>query len=207
MDADQKSKIKERTVLDAHVPNRHNSCVEVTVLMLAYLFVALGILVHVVGSGHTFGFTPLGASLLFFGANRSLKEFILLLPALIGADIYLNYRVYGHALQPDQWFVFAWYVGACFLGSLLKGRVRPLYVGGAALASSVSFFLVSNFAVWAVWTMYPKTFAGLIACYVAAIPFFQKGIASDLLFAAVFFSVPVLVAHFSRAGEQRRTAI
>jgi hypothetical protein len=174
--------------------------------MLAYLFVALGILVHVVGSGHTFGFTPLGASLLFFGANRSRKEFLLLLPALIGADVYLNYK-YGHAMQPDQWFVFAWYVGACFLGSLLKGRVRPLYVGGAALASSVSFFLVSNFAVWAVWTMYPKTFAGLMASYVAAIPFFQKGIASDLLFAAVFFSVPVLVAHFSRAGEQRRTAI
>ncbi len=175
--------------------------------MLAYLFVALGILVHVVGSGHTFGFTPLGASLLFFGANRSRKEFLLLLPALIGADIYLNYRVYGHALQPDQWFVFAWYVGACFLGSLLKNRVRPLLVGGTSLALSVSFFLVSNFAVWAVWTMYPKTFAGLIACYVAGIPFFQKGIASDLLFAAVFFSVPVLVAHFSRAAEQRRPAI
>lgn len=175
--------------------------------MLAYLFVALGILVHVFGAGLTYGFTPLGASLLFFGANRSRKEFLFLLPALIGADIYLNYKVYGHALQPDQWFVFAWYVGACFLGSLLKGRIRPLYVGGTSLALSVSFFLVSNFAVWAVWNMYPKNFSGLMASYVAGIPFFQKGIGSDLLFSAVFFSVPVVAAHFSRAMEQRRTAI
>jgi hypothetical protein len=175
--------------------------------MLAYVFVALGILVHVFGAGLTYGFTPLGASLLFFGANRSRKEFFFLLPALIGADVYLNYRVYGHALQPDQWFVFAWYVGACFLGSLLKGRIRPLYVGGTSLALSVSFFLVSNFAVWAVWNMYPRNFSGLIACYVAAIPFFQKGFGSDLLFSAVFFSVPVVAAHFSRAMEQRRTAI
>ena len=174
--------------------------------MLAYVFVALGIIVHVVGAGVTYGFTPLGASLLFFGANRSRKEFFLLLPALIAADFYLN-RSYGYANHADQLFTLAWYMGACFLGSLLKDRVRPLLVGGAALAAAVSFFLVSNFAVWAVWNMYPKTFSGLMACYVAAIPFFKKGIASDFLFAAIFFSIPVLAAQFSRAMERRRTAI
>jgi hypothetical protein len=64
---------------------------------------------------------------------------------------------------------------------------------GAALTSSVSFFLVSNFGVWAAYNMYPKTLPGLISCYVAGIPFYQHRFAGDLLFTAVFFAIPVLL--------------
>ena len=178
--------------------------------MLAYLFVGLGILVHILGGNGTMptlGFVPLGASLLFFGAHRSRREFFFLLPLLIGADFYLNYRFYGYKIQPDQYVTFAWYLGACFLGSLLKNRIRPVYVAGASLAASISFFLVSNFAVWAAYTMYPKNFGGLIACYVAGIPFFEKGIVSDLLFSAIFFIIPVLASRLSEAVTARHEAI
>jgi hypothetical protein len=174
--------------------------------MLAYLFVVLGIIVHVVGPGVTFGFTPLGASLLFFGANRSRKEFLFLLPVLAAADVFLNSK-YGYAFHADQVITLAWYVGACFLGSLLKDRIKPLYVIGASLALSVSFFLVSNFAVWATWNMYPKTFSGLTACYVAGLPFFQKGIASDFIFSVMFFGIPLLAARLSGAESDRRQAL
>ena len=34
---------------------------------------------------------------------------------------------------------------------------------------------------------YPKTFAGLVACYAAAIPFFQNTLAGDLVFTALLF--------------------
>ena len=44
-------------------------------------------------------------------------------------------------------------------------------IAGSSLLSSVLFFLVSNFGVWAVQNMYPHTFAGLIECYMMAIPF------------------------------------
>lgn len=177
--------------------------------MLAYLFVGLGILVHILGGNGTMptlGFVPLGASLLFFGAHRSRREYFFLLPALVAADFYL-YRVYGFKLQPDQYVTFAWYLGACFLGSLLRNRIRPVYVAGASLAASISFFLVSNFAVWATYTMYPKNFGGLVACYVAGIPFFEKGMASDLLFSAIFFSLPVLASRLSHAAAARHEAI
>ncbi|MGA9073184.1 MAG: DUF6580 family putative transport protein, partial [Candidatus Sulfotelmatobacter sp.] len=63
-----------------------------------------------------------------------------------------------------------------------------------ALASSVSFFLISNFAVWAAWTeMYPKTLNGLMMSYAAGIPFFRGTVASDLFFSVAMFGTPVFL--------------
>jgi hypothetical protein len=64
---------------------------------------------------------------------------------------------------------------------------------GAALATSVSFFAISNFAVWLTWNMYPHNLGGLAACYAAAVPFFRNDVVSNLLFTTVMFSVPVLL--------------
>ena len=57
-----------------------------------------------------------------------------------------------------------------------------LFAGGIGL-----FFLVSNFAVWAEWQMYPRTLAGLGACYVAALPFFRSSLTSELCFSLLCF--------------------
>jgi hypothetical protein len=54
--------------------------------------------------------------------------------------------------------------------------------------------LISNFAVWVVWNMYPETFNGLTACYVARLPFFRNAVASDLLFSAALFGIGYLVS-------------
>jgi hypothetical protein len=167
-------------------------------MMLAYLFVLIAVAVRVLagtGAFATLGFTPLGASLLFFGSRMPRKHFPAAVALVIASDLYLNLKVYGIHLTWDQGIIWAWYIGACFIGSLLNGRVKPLNVLGAALGSSVSFFLISNFGVWmAGYVGYPKTWAGLLASYVAAIPFFQKGIVSDVVFSAIFFTVPVLIA-------------
>jgi hypothetical protein len=167
--------------------------------MLAYLFVLIAVAVRLMaGTGEfaTYGFTPVGAALLFFGSRMPRKQFWIPVALLIGSDFYLNLKVYGIALTWDQAVVWAWYAGACFIGVLLRGRIKPLFVLGGGVGSAVSFFVVSNFAVWASGHLesYPMTFAGLVSCYVKAIPFFQKGLASDLMFSAIFFSVPVLIS-------------
>ena len=41
--------------------------------------------------------------------------------------------------------------------------------------------------MWLSSGIYPRTFAGLEACYVAAIPFFQNTVAGDLFYAALLF--------------------
>ena len=171
--------------------------------MLAYVFIAIAIAVRLMFN--TLGFTPLGAALLFFGSRMPRKHYFAAAAAVALSDLWLN-RMYGYKLQPDQLIVWAWYIGACFLGSLLKDRVKPLYVGGAALGSSVSFFLVSNFAVWLTWTMYPKTLSGLVDCYIAAVPFFQKGLVSDLVFSGIFFAIPVAIAYARRVDAHHDVA-
>jgi hypothetical protein len=58
---------------------------------------------------------------------------------------------------------------------------------GCSLAASVTFFLVTNFAHWAIYDMYEKTAAGLLHCYAAALPFFRYTLAGDMAFACVLF--------------------
>ena len=84
-----------------------------------------------------------------------------------------------------------WYCSAdCW-----RKNASALRVGAASLAASVSFFVISNFAVWAVWNMYPKTASGLAMCYVAGLPFFRNAVVSDLFFAGAFFGIGYLVSH------------
>jgi len=64
---------------------------------------------------------------------------------------------------------------------------------GAALAGSVSFFLLSNFAVWAAWDMYPHSIAGLMTCYDLGLPFFRRAVEGDVLFTSLMFGAPVLL--------------
>jgi hypothetical protein len=178
--------------------------------MLAYLYVVLAVAVRVLsGAGYlgTMGFTPVAASLLFFGSRMSRKQFLLPVALLIGSDLFLNYRIYGYPLTWDQTVVWAWYLGACFLGSVLRDRVKPLYVGATALGASVSFFLISNFAVWLAGNLgYAKNFGGLMACYVAAIPFFRNDVLSNLVFSTVFFGIPALLGQRRAVMEQKKTA-
>jgi hypothetical protein len=81
----------------------------------------------------------------------------------------------------------------------LRENAKPLPVIGAALASSVSFFLVSNFAVWAAYNMYPKNFSGLMTSYTLALPFFRNAVEGDLLFTTAFFAAPVVISALSEA--------
>ena len=175
--------------------------------MLAYAFVVLAIVFRLVIphlQPHPWDFTPVGASLLFFGAYGSKRQLWIPIALFAATDVYLNRMVYHYPFGWDQFIEFAWYAATVWMGTRLHDRARPIPTLGLALTSSVSFFMVSKFGVWAAYTMYPKTFAGLIACYVAGIPFYQHRIIGDVLFAVAFFAVPVLLS--LRAENDRGTA-
>jgi len=175
--------------------------------MLAYAFVVLAIVFRLVIphiQPHPWDFTPLGASLLFFGAYGAKRQLWVPVLLLAGLDVYLTKVVYQYPLAWDHLISWAWYAAAIWLGTRLRDRTEPIPVLGLALTSSLAFFIASNFGVWAAYTMYPKTFAGLIACYVAGIPFYQHRIIGDVLFAIAFFAVPVLLS--LRAENSRGSA-
>ena len=162
--------------------------------MLAYLFVILAILARMPFMPHPWNFAPLTAALLYFGARGPRRQLWVPFALMAASDVILTKFVYSYPLGWDQLVVWAWYAAILWLGTRLRENSNWLRIGGAALACSVSFFVISNFAVWAAGTMYPKTMSGLMTCFAAGVPFFRRGVAGDMLFTAVMFGLPALVA-------------
>ena len=125
---------------------------------------------------------PVAALALFGGAHFTRKAWAFVVPlvAMLLSDAVLGF----HGLMPVVYGAFAATVG---IGLLLRRRRSPLRIAGASLASSVLFFTVTNLGVWALGSLYPKTIGGLVACYVAAIPFFHNTLLGDAFFTAVLF--------------------
>jgi hypothetical protein len=170
--------------------------------MLAYLFVILAILARMPFMPHPWNFAPLTAALLYFGARGPRRQLWVAFALMAASDVILTKFVYAYPLGWDQLVVWAWYAAILWLGTRLRENSNWLRIGGAALACSVSFFVISNFAVWAAGTMYPKTMSGLMTCFAAGVPFFRRGVAGDMLFTAVMFGLPALVAAATRSSHK-----
>lgn len=160
--------------------------------MLAYVFVLLAIAFRADLLPHPAAFTPTAAALLYFGARGPRRQGWIPVALLALTDFCLTRFHYGYPYTADHLVTVAWYAGAVLMGTWLAGAVRPVRVAGAAVATSVSFFLVSNFAVWLVWNMYPKTLSGLMMSYAAGVPFFRQ-LGADLFFSALLFAVAAAI--------------
>jgi hypothetical protein len=135
---------------------------------------------------HPPNFTAIGALALFGGAYFSRRWVALVVPlaAMLLADLVLT--------DPAVTSYFCFALTAA-IGMLLRERVSFARVTAAAIAASVLFFLVSNFSVWLGSRMYPQTPAGLVACYVAAIPFAQSMLLGNLFYCGVLFGAMELI--------------
>jgi hypothetical protein len=139
---------------------------------------------------HPPNITPIGAMALFGGAYFATRKTAFLLPlaAMYLSDLALGFFIYDfgwfHRFMP---FVYVSFVATVCLGFLIRRRLTPLTVGGAALAGSVLFFVVTNFGVWLGGGLYPKTAAGLLSCYVAAIPFFRNMLMGNAFYTLALF--------------------
>ena len=131
---------------------------------------------------HPANFSPIDAMALFGGAylGRRWLAFAAPLGALLLSDLVLGF-------YDGMWVQYLAVALVVMLGSIALRRVSIVRVAGAAIASSVLFFLVTNFGTWALSGMYPHSIAGLTSCYVAAIPFFQNTLAGDLFYAGLLF--------------------
>ncbi len=131
---------------------------------------------------HPPNFTPLAAMALFAGAHFMDRRTALLLPfaALLMSDLILG-------LHSTMIFVYAAFAITVLMGMWLQKHHSAMSVLAAALASSVVFFLVTNFGSWLSHGMYPHTLEGLLAAYTAGIPFFRNTLLGNLFFTALVF--------------------
>ncbi|HEX7325933.1 MAG TPA: DUF6580 family putative transport protein [Rhodanobacteraceae bacterium] len=160
--------------------------------MIAFT-VAYRLLVHFAAGDMPYNFTPVEAMALFGGAFFADRRLAIAIPliAMACADVVIAFAL--PAAQISEWLLVVPVIYGCvaltaFGGFALRGRVRTSNVLIAALASATGFYLVTNFFTWATTVMYPHTFGGLIACYVAGWPFYQNGtLAGTLVWSAVLF--------------------
>jgi hypothetical protein len=170
--------------------------------MPAYLLLLAALLSRVIPHSGWLGFTAVGGSLLYFGARRAnhlWREMFLPVAALAGVDYYLTTHVYTYPFAWQDYLVtWTWYAAAIVLGSLLLARnVSVVRVASAALLGPTSFFLASNYAVWAgshqLGGMYAPTFGGLLTCFTIGLPFYGRDLVSTGLILTLAFGIPVAV--------------
>jgi hypothetical protein len=149
---------------------------------------------------HPPNFTAIGAVALFGGAYFSRRWVAMVVPlaAMLLADVVLT--------DPDP-VSYACFALTVPLGMLLHSRVTFGRTTAAAVAGSVLFFVVSNFAVWMGSKTYSQDLAGLAACYAAAIPFAWNMLAGNLFYCGVLFGGMEAIQRFWPALSERRATL
>src|SRR2546427_12070648 len=88
------------------------------------------------------------------------------------------------------------------IGLWLRDRRTVTRVSLATLLGAVQFFIVTNFAVWQFLSGFPHTASGLLACYLAGIPFFWNTLAGDAFYAALLFGSYAFAERFIPAFQR-----
>jgi hypothetical protein len=144
---------------------------------------------------HPANFAPIGAMALFGAAHYKSKwaTFGVPLIALWLSDLVVINVLYAGYYNTFTFFYggFYWVYGAIVLttalGFLLLKKVNFGTVAGSSIAASLLFFIVTNFGSWPNNPLYSQDLNGLIACYLAGIPFFGGTLAGNLFYSAVLF--------------------
>jgi len=175
-------------------------------MIFAYLLVLIAVASRYLVVSHValLNFTAVTGGLIYFGARRPWREMLAPLAILMLSDFILTTYAYHYAFHWQGYVTtWAWYVAAMVLGLLLlSAKVTVPRVAAGAVLGPTSFFVVSNYGVWAASGMYPHTLAGFWACYAAAIPFYRNDLAATTIVLTAAFGVPALVRRLNPAQPQ-----
>jgi hypothetical protein len=145
---------------------------------------------------HPANFTSMGALGVFSGARlRSWQAFAIPVGVMVLSDFAL-WCVTGFDDRYSLFHISRSYVYASLLlyvviGRMIAHKASFLWIVGASLLGSLQFFLVTNFFEWLFQPLhwhqipepyrYPRDLSGLVACFVAALPFFQADYSFSVL--------------------------
>lgn len=169
---------------------------------------------------HIPNFAPLAAGAMFAAAYLP-KKYVLVVPlvAAIVSDYLLLYispfgdPVFNFSqIQPisaifngTTAYVWGSFMLCGLLGLFLRKKQNPLRVVSISMASSIQFFLITNFGVWAAGA-YARDISGLGASYIAGLPFLQWTMLGDLFYAGCFFGLYAFIAKQLGQRQQAEAA-
>lgn len=130
---------------------------------------------------------------MFSAANMDWKKAAgITLAARFISDIYLGFFAW-----PLMAAVYAAHLVGILFGVWIKNSngSRWLRIAGSSLASSVLFFLATNFAF--LYAEYPHNFSGILLAYANGLPFLRGTVIGDLGYALALFGSFALVKYFA----------
>lgn len=139
---------------------------------------------------HPANVAPIAAMALFGGTYLN-KRYALIAPlvAMFLSDLVLGFH-------NTMIFVYGSFLLTGLLGIWLRNHRTITNTIGATLISSLLFFFITNFGVWLMGSLYPRTLQGLIDAYFYAIPFFRNTLIGDLFYVGLFLGSYELVGRF-----------
>jgi hypothetical protein len=184
-----RSRTGNNDTMIANMPNtRRTSASLWTDLLLIAFLIALVAAARLLP--HAPNFTPVVAAALFAGTALRYRSLALVVPV---AAMLLSDAIIGHDSFGVTIVVYATLTLPALIGiAARRFRVSRMFLP-AVLSSSLVFFATSNLAVWVFGELYSRDLAGLIQCYIAALPFLHQTVAGDLFWSAVLFGGAYLV--------------
>jgi len=160
--------------------------------IVALLILVFGIFARLLP--HPANFAPIAAIALFAGTYLD-RRYALWLPviAMFVSDLFIGFYSW-----PIMVSVYACFMVSGLIGLWIRKRKNVVFVGFGTIASSVIFFLVTNFMVFLATPLYEKSFLGLTTCFYMAIPFFRNTLLGDLFYVTLFFGAYELVFYLVR---------
>lgn len=162
------------------------------------VFIALGLIAFVVVCRlvpHLANFSPMVCLSLFLGRHldKRLAAATIVFSMLV-TDILLG-MIYGYPLFGNwMWFTYSALLAILVLGLVTAKFSIKLHVSVIALlASTLGFWVWTNFGVWLLSSTYTHNFVGLAACYVAAIPFLQTSLMGMCVWGSVYFVIQAVL--------------
>ena len=150
---------------------------------------------------HAPNVTPLGGSCLFAGSRvGGWWAYLLPLAVMVATDPFVG----GYTAASPV--IYAAFLINVWIGRTMLREATAMRVGAAAFLCSAQFFVLTNFAVWAIGVsqhsaFYQSGVAGLLACYTLALPFWGRTLAGDLLFSGALFGMYALLNGRLRVRE------
>ena len=157
-----------------------------------FLFLTIAIVIAAISRllPHPPNFTPIGGMALFSGACFINKRFAFIIPLLA---MFLSDCIIG--FHSTMGYVYISFIAITFIGIYIGNNAKPTSIVLASLISSILFFVVTNFGVWAAGG-FQMGLSGLAGTYLIAIPFysntifgsfFANTIIGDLFYCAILF--------------------
>lgn len=151
---------------------------------------------------HPPNFTAVGAAAIFGGAvfSKSWKAILVPLAALFLSNLIINNTLYSayyegfSLLSAGSLWVYAAIILLSILAHVFIKAFNITSIASVTIGGTALFFLLTNLGVWIGNPMYAQNVEGLMACYIAGLPFALNSLLGNIVFVSVLFGAYNYVA-------------